>query len=76
MFLRVEKRNSLLTSAAQALSESRKARCKFVFSYNIHKIEHFGQHFQIIHGNVPKLPRDDKIAKIPYQKHHRRDHSR
>ena len=76
MFSRVGKRDSLLTSAAQALSETRKARCKFVFSHNIHKIEHFGQHFQIIHGNAPKLPRDDKIAQISYQKHSRRDHPR
>jgi hypothetical protein len=32
------KERLLLTSAAQALSEARKARCKFVFSYNIHKL--------------------------------------
>ena len=38
MLSRVRKRDSLLTSAAQALSETRKAHCKFVFSYNIHKL--------------------------------------
>ena len=69
MFSRVGKRDSLLTSAAQALSETRKARCKIVFSHNIHKIEHVGQHFQIIHGNAPKLLRDNKISQITYHKH-------
>jgi hypothetical protein len=67
MFSRVGKGDSLLTSAAQALSETRKARCKFVFSHNIHKIEHFGQHFQIIHGNAPKIAKrfQDRSGFIP-----------
>jgi hypothetical protein len=68
MFSRVRQRDSLLTSAAQALSETRKARCKIVFSYNIHKNEHFGGHFQIIHGNAPQSLTDNKTIKIAYGK--------
>ena len=72
MISRVRKRDSLLTSATIAdvsISEARKSHCKIVFSYNIHKNEHFDGHFQIIHGNAPKLLRDNKISQITYQKH-------
>ena len=76
MFSRVGKRDSLLTSAAQALSETRKARCKIVFSHNIHRIEHFGQHFQIIHGNAPNCQEIRRSLRASHQKHHRRGYPR